>query len=588
MKHKIKILSHNKRILADDRDLLSYRIQESGIQLSAYCNKRGICGKCFVEIINGKLPPLNEREEFFIKQKKINKSHRLACLYRIKSDLVIRIPDESIILETFVLKTGIKLSILVDPPVKKYYLQLQKPKLGTPESLLGLFERYFWKKKLSISLNLLKEFQDILETSQFKVTSVLCNDNEIMGIESGDTSNKNFGIAIDVGTTTVVVELVDLSIGESIDAITASNSQMKHGADIVSRITFAIRNPENLNKLQDSILKSLNRMIKQILDKNKISKTHVYQIAVAGNTAMNHFLLGLPVNTLAVSPFHSVFTRLPELSASELGFNINKYAKVYLAPNIKSFIGGDISAGLIASDLANKKGNYLFIDLGTNGEIVLKTQKKFVATSTAAGPAFEGMNISCGMLALPGAIYKAEKRKGLKFHTLNNMPALGICGTGLIDLMAILLDTKKISANGTISHKSKKIHVMDNIYITQKDVREMQLAIAAIKSGIQMILQEFHVKKEHLDEIYIAGAFGNYLNIKNSMKIGLLPEIDDKKVIFIGNSSLAGARALLLSSEAKKEVESLIKRIQYVSLATNPQFQNHFIEALELKNWSLP
>jgi len=204
-----------------------------------------------------------------------------------------------------------------------------------------------------------------------------------------------------------------------------------------------------------------------------------------------------------------------------------------------------------------------------------------VATSTAAGPAFEGMNISCGMLALPGAIYKAEYKKQLRTFTIRDKPASGICGTGLIDLFAIFLEDGEISPKGVIQDKRKKILITNNIFITQKDVREMQLAIAAIKTGINMILQENSLTKDQLDGIYIAGAFGNYLNIKNSIRIGLLPQIGEEKIIFIGNSSLAGAKALLLSAKSRKEIEALVKKIQYLSLASNPMFQKNFIDALE-------
>ncbi|MBA7673509.1 Na(+)-translocating NADH-quinone reductase subunit F [subsurface metagenome] len=583
-KYKINIVSHNKTITAHEEDLLADKIQKAGINLSVYCNKKGLCGKCFVEIVKGKLAHLSEREELFIKQKRLDKNYRLACLHKIKSDLEINIPEESIIQEAFILKTGIKSLILINPVVKKYHLQLKKPEIGFPYSLSELLEKYFRKKKLVIPLNLLKELTDILERSKFQISATMYNESEILSIEPNDTLSKNFGIAIDIGTTTVVVELVDLNTGESIDSSTANNSQAKYGSDVVSRISFALLDSKNLTKLKNSILKTLNEMISQILDRNKIDNLYVYEIVIAGNTSMNHFLLGMPVKTLAFSPFHSVFARLPELSSNNLGFRINKYGKVYFSPNIKSFVGGDISAGLIASDLANKKGNYLFIDLGTNGEIVLKTDEKLIATSTAAGPAFEGMNISCGMVASPGAIYKAEYKNQLVLYTIKNKSALGVCGTGLIDLIAIFLDEGQITPKGKIENKTKKIQIADNIYITQKDVREMQLAIAAIKSGIKMILLKNNLKLEKLDGIFIAGAFGNYLNIKNSMRIGLLPQINEDKVNFIGNSSIAGAKVLLLSKPARKKIESLVKKIQYFSLATDQLFQKYFIEALEFKN----
>lgn len=583
-KYKINIVSHNKTITAHEGDLLADKIQKAGINLSVYCNKKGLCGKCFVEIVKGKLAHLSEREELFIKQKRLDKNYRLACLHKIKSDLEINIPEESIIQEAFILKTGIKSPILINPAVKKYHLQLKKPEIGFPYSLSELLEKYFRKKKLFIPLNLLKGLPDILERSKFQITATMYNESEILSIEPNDTLSKNFGIAIDIGTTTVVVELVDLNNGESIDSSTANNSQMRYGSDVISRISFAFQDSNNLAKLRNSILRTLNEMIKQILDRNKIDNSHVYEIVIAGNTSMNHLLLGLPVKTLAVAPFHSVFAHLPPLSADDLGFKINKDGKVYISPNIKSFIGGDISAGLIASDLERRKGNYLFVDLGTNGEIVLKTKERFIATSTAAGPAFEGMNISCGMLAIPGAIYKAEYKNKLVLHTIKNKPAMGICGTGLIDLISVFLDKGVVTPKGTIINKTKRIQITDNIYISQKDIREMQLAIAAIKSGIRMVLLKNEFKKEELEEIFIAGAFGNYLNIKNSMRIGLLPQINEDKIIFIGNASLAGAKALLLSQQARKKIESLVKRIQYFSLATDPLFQRYFIEALEFKN----
>lgn len=581
MKHTIKITSHNVVIKAKENDLLADNIQDAGINLSVYCNKAGLCGKCFVEVVDGKRPPLNEKEDFFLKHKRLNKNYRLACQYRIKGDLSIRIPQESLIQETTILTTGLKQPLSIDPSTKKYHLQLTQPRISAPESLIELFKNHLRKKNLVFPSGLLKKLPNILEKSQYDITAVIHRENEILNVEQGDTTANNFGIAIDIGTTTLVVELLDLNTGNIIDTSTAMNSQVKFGADVVSRISYAFLSQKNSDELRTSILKILNKMIAQQLKRNRIDASSVYEITAAGNTAMNHFLLGMPVKTLAVAPFNSVFTRLPEQSSQDLGFKINQYGKVYIAPNIKSFVGGDISSGLIATDLENKKGNFLFIDLGTNGEIVLKKGNKFFASSTAAGPAFEGMNISCGMLALPGAIYKAEQKNQLRLFTIENKPATGICGTGLIDLISVFLDKGIISHKGTIKNKAKKIPITGNIYVTQKDVREMQLAIAAIKTGIHMILNENQVSLEQLDGIFIAGAFGNYLNIKNSMNIGLLPMINKKKVVFIGNSSLAGAKALSLSLQARKRIEALVKKIQYISLATKPSFQENFIKSLE-------
>ena len=580
MAYTIKILNLDKTIRAQDGDLLADRILESGIDLSLYCQKKAMCGKCFVEILEGDLPPLNEVEDFLIQKRRLSQNHRLACQYRVTSNMVIHIPPESLLQKTLILKTGIKLPLAIDPFVKKYYVELNQPEFEHPQSLLGLWRKHFRKKNLNIPVHLLRQLPRMLKNSGFKVTAVLYDDNEILAVETGDQTQQNFGLAVDLGTTTVVVELIDLNTGETIDTATGNNSQMKYGMDIVSRISFAYRSPDNLQKMQTAILKTLSLMIEPLLERNQVSQDHIYEVVFAGNTTMNHLLLGIPVDTLAVSPFHAVFHRLPDFAASRLGLRLNPNAKAYVVPNIKSFVGGDISAGLQATGLALRKGNHLFVDLGTNGEIVLKTEKKFVATSTAAGPAFEGMNISSGMLALPGAIYKAEKKNRLVLHTIGNGKPQGICGTGLIDLIAIFLIEGKITPSGKILGNKGTIEITGKIAISQQDVREIQLAVAAVKTGIRMICEKHRIKKEDLDKVYIAGAFGNYLNTKNALRIGLLPDIDPSKIVYVGNSSLAGARALLLSRPSRKKTESLLEKVHFISLASDPRFQECFIDSL--------
>jgi len=578
---KVKILSHNKTTTAEKGTLLADIISTAGIDLSLYCNRRGLCGKCFVEIMKGDLPVCDAQEKALLEQRHLEKNFRLACKYRITEDMEINIPPTSIIQKTPVLETGIHLDLEVNPSVKKYALSLQKPDLQHPYSSLELIEKSLRKKGLHISLEVLKKLPKTLERGTGKISVVIFKDSEIISVETGDTTENNYGLAIDVGTSTLVVELVDLNTGRRIDTQTANNSQMKYGADIVSRISSVYMDPKNLEKLKDTIIRDLSRLIGQLLKRNTIDPSLVYEIVLAGNAPMNHFLLGIPVNSLALAPFQAVFQTLPELSAQQVGFRINSSGKAYIAPNIKSFVGGDISAGLLAADLAARKGNILFIDLGTNGEIVLKKEKRIITTSTAAGPAFEGMNISSGMLAFPGAIYKAERKKRLTLHTRGKEPPKGICGTGLIDLVAIFLNLGRISPTGVIQNKNKVITIAKNISLTQKDIREIQLAVAAIKSGTQMMLEIHKLKKDDLDGIFIAGAFGNYLNIQNAMTLGLLPPINPEKIFFIGNSSLAGAKALLLSEHAKQKTEALVNKIQYVSLATNPKFQDTFIAALD-------
>lgn len=581
MVYAVNIRSHNRIVYAEKGELLANKILESGIDISLYCQKRGLCGKCFVEIIEGPLPPLDDQEKVLLAQRGLPDHFRLACRYKITGPLVISIPEESLFQEAFILKTGLRQPVRIDPPVKKFHLELKRPHIGHPCSVLEIIETLLQKKELKVDLSLLKNMPQILERCDYKVTVGLYEDEELLAVEPGDTTASCFGLAVDIGTTTLVVELVDLNTGKSLDTGTDNNSQTKYGADIISRISYAYEDPKKLDILRDTTVRTLSSMISRLLAKNRIRPSCVYEIAFAGNTAMTHFLLGIPVKSLAVMPFHAAFSRVPVLSARELGFKLHENAKAYLAPNIRSFVGGDISSGLLATSIVKRKGNHLFIDLGTNGEIVLKTGNKYLATSTAAGPAFEGMNISAGMLAVEGAIYKAENKDGLLLSTIGGRPPRGICGTGLIDLVALFLRDGQISPGGKIADDNKTIKVTDGIFITQKDIREVQLATAAIKTGIRMILQKNKLAKEQLDSILIGGAFGSYLNIPNSITLGLLPNIAENKIVFVGNSALAGAKALLLSQEARRNIEALIKRVSYISLATDPQFQDLFIDALE-------
>jgi uncharacterized 2Fe-2S/4Fe-4S cluster protein (DUF4445 family) len=332
----------------------------------------------------------------------------------------------------------------------------------------------------------------------------------------------------------------------------------------------------------------LNELIQDLLRRHEVPPAAIYEAVVAGNTAMSHLFLGLPVESLAVSPFAAVFSSLPALPAAAAKLAMNPRGRVYLAPNIKSFVGGDISAGLVASGLAEQPGNHLFIDLGTNGEIALKKGRRLMVTSTAAGPAFEGMTLSCGMLALPGAIYKAEIDAAgrLSVETIGDTAPLGVCGTGLIDLVAAALETGRLTAKGQIVDPSKRLPVTDGLALVQQDIREIQLAAAAIKTGVRLLLAAEHLTVADLSGISVAGAFGNYLNAENAMRIGLLPRLDAKKFAFLGNASLAGARAFLLSRAERRRGERLARSVRHLSLAQDGDFQSQFIEALEFQEWT--
>jgi len=583
---RIKVISPARTVRAKPGERLADALERAGIPLRLDCNKRGLCGKCFVEVLHGQLPPAAAKEKFWQKQKGLDKNYRLSCLLEVKDNLEIRLPEESIPQEVPILPRLSPATVKVNPAVKKYVLELQPPGLESPTSLFEKMLVELGTDHLRISLHLLRQLGPKVAKADYKVVAVTHRDKEILAVEPASDSPRVLGLAVDVGTTTLAVELIDLESGQTIDAAATLNDQARRGADVISRITQAMSGGIRAFELTSLVLNSLTRLVGRLTRRNGVLPTSIYEIVVSGNTTMNHLLLGVPVDSLAIAPFHAVFSRLPYFAAQEVGLAAHPEAKVYFSPNIKSFIGGDITSGLLATRLDERRGNLLFIDLGTNGEIVLKTGKRLVATSTAAGPAFEGMNISCGMPALAGAIYKVESgARGLKLFTIGNQPARGVCGTGLIDLVALSLERGEISARGNILNKSKKLRVTRGFSLTQADVRHVQLACAAIKTGIRMMLTRNGLRESDLDRVFIAGAFGNYLNIRNAMAIGLLPSLDERRVIFVGNSSLAGARLLLLAVEERERVERLIQKIDYVSLASDPRFQDAYIRALEFKRW---
>jgi len=585
MSRIVKVLSHGLEIRAEDGDRLSDRLQAAGIPISVYCSKRGLCGKCFVEVVGGSLPPAGKKETAWIEQKNLGENFRLACQFDIAGDLEVNVPAAFTVQPVPVLPEIPRSVVAPDPAVRMYELELPRPEIASPASLFDLVAEGLGLEGLKIPGGLLKDLPAAVEKGRSRVTVAVHLDKEIIAVEPGSALDRNFGLAVDVGTTTLVMDLLDLDSGRTLDTEAALNGQVRLGADVISRITYAYGNPAKAAELRRLVLGTLNDMIGRLLDRKKIDRDSVHEVVISGNTAMSHLLLGVPVDTLAAAPYHAVFSRAPVIPASEAGLVVNAHSPVYFSPNIKSFVGGDIASGLLASRLAANDGHFLLIDLGTNGELVLKAGSELITTSTAAGPAFEGMNISCGMPALPGAVFRARDNGSVEVWTVGGREATGICGTGLIDIAAIALARGDIAPNGAVRTGDKKIRVTDTLSLSQDDVRQLQLACAAVKSGVRIMLGQNGLTASDLGGIYIAGAFGSYLNIQNSMALGLLPSIDAKKIVFIGNSSLAGARLLLQSKGEREKVEALVRGIRYLSLASDPGFQDQFIDALDFGPW---
>ncbi len=582
----VEIVSHNLKARAASGRVLSDVLAEAGLPLSLYCRGRGLCGRCFVEVLSEPRPELKDRERILLAQRGLSPDHRLACLLTLDRSIRISIPASSLLEKMPILTWGVETSVDLDPAVRKYALELDRADLAHPGAsweALGLALKI---PGLAAGLDVVRSLPPLLERSGRKLTVVLYRDREVLGIEPGDTTGRILGLAVDLGTTTLVMDLVDLNTGRVLGSETALNGQMSYGVDVVSRISRVFAEPEEGERLQKTVVKDLERMAASLLARTGADRGSVYEMVVAGNTAMNHLLARVPVTSLALAPFNPVFSSLPPLPARDIGFELAPGARLYLAPNIQSFVGGDISAGLLASGFLGRSGNWLYLDLGTNGEIALKKGLDVVVTSTAAGPAFEGMNISHGMLAVPGAIARAENEGGLKVFTIGDRPARGICGTGLIDIVAVGRELGLITPQGALAGADKRLAVAPGIVLGPKDVRELQLAAGAIKTGVKMMLAGAGLRASDLDGLMIAGAFGNTLNIGRAMALGLLPSIDPARIAFLGNASLAGARALLVSQSSRDRLEGSLGAIRHLSLASEASFQDHFLGSLEFAPWS--
>lgn len=428
-------------------------------------------------------------------------------------------------------------------------------------------------------------------------THVLCSGEEL-GTEAGDTTAQLYGLCIDIGTTTVVTALIDMHSGEELASVSALNPQSLHAQDVLTRIHFASE-PDGLQQMYDAITDELRRMSAEAAEKAGVSTQYIYEAVYSGNTAMIHLATNVDPTSLGRFPYTPVIRGGNQISAEMLG--ISPFGRVYLPPIISSYVGPDITSGVLASQLNRQKGTVLFIDIGTNGEMVIARDGSLSATSTAAGPAFEGMNITNGMRAAVGAVeyFKVEDDGEISVRTIGNAPAVGICGSGLLDIVGELVHAGVIGSNGRFVPPEKgsysdslKAHmtqyegkaafdVSDGIVLTQKDVRQVQLAKGAIRAGIEALLMNEHVPAEAVDRVEIAGSFGYHLREESLIHLGLLPASFTGKVVFVGNTSKSGGKAFLLNTQLREEMVGVVSEIDAVELSNRDDFQKIFVDALK-------
>lgn len=431
--------------------------------------------------------------------------------------------------------------------------------------------------------------QKIYQAEQDK--TVVRHRGKLLTEEAGDTTAACFGLLVDIGTTTLVAALIDLSDGRELACRGALNPQSRIAQDVLSRIRHA-STATGLAELQQSLIGELNRLITELTGAAGIRHESIYEAVLSGNSCMLHLVAGIDPSPLGVYPYRPSLHGDEYISAAALGLTLNEHALAYLPPLISAYIGGDISSGLLAAKLAAPNGVRLFIDIGTNGEIVLSVNGRLSAASTAAGPAFEGMNISQGMRAAPGAVesFQLQNDGSHLLATIDNQPPVGICGSGLLDIVGQLVQHRLIGKNGRFDAKTATLTtapsgktafaVCDNVWLTQQDVRQVQLAKGAIRSGIEALLAQHSLTADDIDQVLIAGSFGYHLNPDSLLALGLLPAACRGKVEFLGNTSKSGAHALLLSQDYRSQTAHDAATVQVLELATLPDFDRLFVNCL--------
>lgn len=595
---KIFIKDQNKKLEYKPSKNLLEILLENEIFVDNPCNGKGLCGKCKIRLLEGKLPAISETEEKLLKREEINSGVRLSCLVVPKEDISIELLQKERKHE--VLTTGYMPDFDFKPSIHKEVFEMKKPTLENQISFEQSLCDTFGVEKLDFWI---LQQHGIMDG---KVTGVF-NCENLIGIETGDTTGFIYGVAVDIGTTTLVTSLVDMKTGKEIAIASMINPQKKFGLDVLTRITYEVENPkDSKEKLQHTIVNAINDMILDMCHESKIDRKNIYEISIAANCTMMHFLLGVDARSIGNSPYAPAFVKSKNILAKEIGLKAASGARLYCLPSVSAYIGADIVAGAYVCQLHKTKENILFIDIGTNGEIVLSSSGKLLSCSCAAGPALEGMNISSGMRAATGAIEEVKiTESGIEIEVIGNEEPIGLCGSGILAVVKELIRTGFVKKSGTFIKKEtlevsdyrynmiqldgkKREFILKNspeqILITQADVRQVQLAKGAILSGFYALLKQANIDMSKLDKVMIAGQFGAHLPADSLVGTGILPEEIKDKLVYVGNSSKTGAHMALMSVDVKKQIEEIAHKMDYMELGTSEGYERLFAKCLLFSN----
>jgi len=595
--------------------------RSAGVHVNAACGGNGVCGTCKVLIKKGQVESTRSER---ISAAEYEQGYRLACQSRVLTDLVVEIPVESR-LETAVIsrEAGMAAAEAIatgwsfNPPLNKCYVELSPPTLRDNVSdLTRLLRGLKWRcnlRNVSVDFDIVRNLPQVERKKGGRVTVTTLvkavktkadkRKPTVIKIEPGDTSQKHYSLAFDIGTTTVCGQLLDLNRGRVVAEGMAYNGQISYGADVITRIAYSQR-PGGLKRLQEVVVATINQIIGELLARSQISVEHIGHMIVAGNTTMTHILLGLNPQHIRLSPYTPVANFVPPVKARSLGIRVGRHVYVFTFPSVASYVGGDIVSGVVGAGVHQREGLTLYIDIGTNGEIVIGNSDWLVTAACSAGPAFEGGGIKHGMIASSGAIEGFDLDSSSlepELHTIDGEKPKGICGSGLINIIAGLLEAGVIGQNGKFNTDvatkrirrgsdgyeyvlawAQETQTGTDIVITEADIDNLIRAKAAMYAGCQTLTKSVGISPSDLEQVIIAGAFGSHIDIERSITIGLLPDIPQDRFIFIGNGSLTGARLTSFSTDLLDDARKVAMMMTNLELSERVDFMNNYVAALFL------
>jgi uncharacterized 2Fe-2S/4Fe-4S cluster protein (DUF4445 family) len=606
-----------------------------GVDVDSVCGGRALCGRCQVLVMEGEFPkhgvssqpdhlsPLSAVEQSYAQRRPLPAGHRLSCSTQIRGDLVIDVPASSQVHRQVVRKAADARPITLSPLVHLHFVEVRQPDMHDPvgdlQRLLEALNREWKFAPLRADLSVLQKLQAALRQGEWRVTVAVHAGTQLIGVWPG-FHDRVYGLAVDIGSTTIAAHLCNLESGEVVASSGAMNPQIRFGEDLMSRVSYAMMHPGGAQQMTEAVRGALNDLAAEVAREAQIDVTDILELTVVGNPIMHHLLLGIDPTELGGAPFALATDSALNLHACELGLALHPGARVYTLPCIAGHVGADTAGMLLAErpDLSDKLT--LLVDVGTNAEIVLGNSERLLACSSPTGPAFEGAQISCGQRAAPGAIERVRiYRETLeaKFRVIgsnlwSNQPGFeqavaatgvtGICGSGIIEVIAEMYLAGIISQDGVIDGELAKrsdrivpngrtfayiVHRgTPSLQITQNDVRAIQLAKAALRAGVALLMERLGI--EHVDRIRLAGAFGSHIDVKYAMILGMIPDCDLFMVSSAGNAAGTGARIALIDGDSRRTIEQLVHRVEKIETAIEPKFQAHFVAAMGIPHSTEP